>query len=95
MTSNFPIYTIAKELNIDSNRVLLACETLGIEAKGAAKKLNKKEFEKVKLFFETGKNASLEIIDLNKKDTKTNLKSKKIKNDTKIVYFGNRLIRKS
>lgn len=95
MSTSFPIYTIAKELNIDSNRVLLACETLGIEAKGAAKKLNKKEFEKVKLFFETGKNASLEIIDLNKKDTKTNLKSKKIKNDTKIVYFGNRLIRKS
>ena len=95
MSTSFPIFSIAKELNIDSNRVLLACKTLGIVAKGAAKKLNKEELEKVKNYFEKGKNASQEIIDLNKREVKTNLKSRKIKKNTKITYFANRLIRKS
>tara|TARA_B100001029_G_C14837215_1_gene326270 strand:- start:313 stop:600 length:288 start_codon:yes stop_codon:yes gene_type:complete len=95
MSTSFPIFSIAKELNIDSNRVLLACKTLGIVAKGAAKKLNKEELEKVKNYFEKGKNASQEIIDLNKREVKTNLKSRKIKENTKITYFANRLIRKS
>ena len=95
MSTNTPIYSIAKELNIDSNRVILACKSLGINAKGATKKLNKEELEKVKSYFETGKNASHEVIDLNKDKNKKIIKSKKINQKVKTSYFPNRLIRKS
>ena len=95
MSTNTPIYSIAKELNIDSNRVILACKTLGINAKGATKKLNKEELEKLKSYFETGKNVSQEVIDLNKDKNKTKIKSKKINQKIKPNYFPNRLIRKS
>ena len=95
MSTNTPIYSIAKELNIDSNRVILACKSLGINAKGATKKLNKEELEKVKSYFETGKNVSQEVIDLNKDKNKTKIKSKKINQKIKPNYFPNRLIRKS
>ena len=95
MSTNTPIYSIAKELNIDSNRVILACKSLGINAKGATKKLNKEELEKVKSYFETGKNVSQEVIDLNKDKNKTKIKSKKINQKIKLSYFPNRLIRKS
>ena len=88
-----PIFTIAKDLNVDSNRILLACKKLGIYAKGATKRLNKEELEKIKSYFETGKNASDEVINLNKLKTKSS--SKIIVEKTKIKYFVNRLIRKS
>jgi len=39
MSINTPIFTIAKDLNVDSNRVLLACKKLGINAKGSRKKI--------------------------------------------------------
>tara|TARA_B100000161_G_C33255287_1_gene283205 strand:- start:148 stop:429 length:282 start_codon:yes stop_codon:yes gene_type:complete len=93
MTINTPIFTIAKDLNVESNRVLLACKKLGINAKGATKRLNKAELEKIKSYFETGKNASDEIINLNK--VKTKISSRKIVEKVKINYFPNRLIRKS
>ena len=93
MTINTPIYTIAKDLNVESNRVLSACKKLGIEAKGATKRLNKEELEKIKSYFETGKNVSDEVINLNKFKTKSS--SKKIVEKVKIKYFANRLIRKS
>ncbi len=41
MSINTPIFTIAKDLNVESNRILLACKKLGIRAKGATKRLNK------------------------------------------------------
>ena len=53
MASNTPIYSIAKDLNTDSNRILLACKSLGINARGATKRLNEEELEKVKIYFET------------------------------------------
>ena len=59
MSINTPIFTIAKDLNVESNRILLACKKLGINAKGATKRLNKQELEKIKSYFETGKNVSL------------------------------------
>ena len=90
MAVNTPIYDIAKELNIDSNRVILACKSLGINAKGAAKRLNKEELEKVKNYFATGKNASEEIVDINKIYTSKRNKTKK-----ETSYFPNRLIAKS
>ena len=93
MPLNTPIFTIAKELNVESNRILLACKKLGINAKGATKRLNKEELEKIKSYFETGKNVSDEVINLNKIKTKST--SKKIVEKVKIKYFANRLIRKS
>ena len=93
MAINTPIFSIAKDLNVDSNRILLACKKLGINAKGATKRLNEEELEKIKSYFETGKNVSDEVINLNKVKTKTS--SKKILEKAKIKYFANRLIRKS
>ena len=93
MSINTPIFTIARDLNVESNRVLLACKKLGINAKGAAKRLNKDELKKIKSYFETGKNVSDEVINLNKVKDKSS--SRKIVEKVKINYFANRLIRKS
>ncbi len=93
MSINIPIFSIAKDLNVESNRILLACKKLGINAKGAAKRLNEEELEKIKSYFEMGKNVSDEVINLNKVKTKSS--SKKIAEKIKIKYFANRLIRKS
>ncbi len=93
MSINIPIYSIAKDLNVESNRILLACKKLGINAKGPTKRLNENDLEKIKSYFETGKNVSDEVINLNKVKTKSN--SKKIVEKARIKYFANRLIRKS
>jgi len=93
MSINTPIFTIAKDLNIESNRILLACKKLGINAKGATKRLNEEELKKIRSYFETGKNVSDEVINLNKVKTKSS--SKKVVEKVKIKYFANRLIRKS
>ena len=95
MSSNTPIYSIAKELNIDSNRIILACKSIGINAKGATKRLNEKELERVKNYFETGKNVSEEIVEITQKNTSIKSKTNTIKRETKISYFPNRLIAKS
>ena len=93
MSINTPIFSIAKDLNVESNRILLACKKLGINAKGATKRLNEEELKKIKSYFETGKNVSDEVINLNKVKTKSS--SKKIVEKVKVKYFANRLIRKS
>ena len=93
MSINTPIFTIAKDLNVESNRILLACKKLGINAKGATKRLNKEELEKIKSYFETGKNVSDEVINLNKVKTKSS--PRKSVEKVKVKYFTNRLIRKS
>ena len=93
MSISTPIFTIAKDLHVESNRILLACKKLGINAKGATKRLNKEELDKVKSYFETGKNVSDEVVNLNKVKTKNS--SRKIEEKIKIKYFANRLIRKS
>ena len=93
MSINTPIFSIAKDLNVESNRILLACKKLGINAKGATKRLNEEELEKIKSYFKTGKNVSDEVINLNKVKTKSS--SKKTAEKVKIKYFSNRLIRKS
>ena len=92
MSTNTPIFTIAKDLNVESNRILLACKKLGINAKGATKRLNKEELEKIKSYFEKGKNVSDEVINIK---VKAKSSSKKIVEKVKIKYFANRLIRKS
>ena len=93
MSINTPIFSIAKDLNVESNRILLACKKLGINAKGATKRLNKEELEKIKNYFKTGKNVSDEVINLNKVKSKSS--SRKIEEKVKINYFPNRLIRNS
>ena len=95
MATNTPIYSIAKELDIDSNRIILACKKIGIPAKGATKRLNKEELDKIKNYFESGKNVSEEIVEINQKDNSSKNKTLKIKRETKISYFPNRLIAKS
>ena len=96
MAPNKPIYSIAKELNIDSSKVILACKKFGINAKGATKRLNEEELKKIKHYFETGKNVSEEIVEINKKNNATTKsKTSKIKREAKISYFPNRLISKS
>ena len=71
MSTNTPVFTIAKDLNVESNRVLSACKKLGINAKGATKRLNKEELEKIKSYFDSGKNVPDEIVNLNIKKEKT------------------------
>ena len=93
MAFTAPVFAIAKDLNVESNRVLSACKKLGINAKGATKRLNKEELEKIKSYFETGKNVSDEVINLTKVKAKSS--SRKIVEKVKINYFPNRLIRKS
>ena len=95
MSMNTPIFTIAKDLNVESNRILLACKKLGINAKGATKRLNEEEFKKIKSYFETGKNVSDEIVTLNKNKVITKTNARKLEEKVKINYFANRLIRKS
>ena len=95
MSNNTPIFNVAKDLNVESNRILLACKKLGINAKGATKKLNKEELEKIKSYFESGKNAQDEVVNLNKIKIKETRISKKIERKVKLNYFPNRLIRKS
>jgi len=93
MPINTPIFTIAKDLNVESNKILLACKKLGINAKGATKRLNQEELEKIKSYFKYGKNVSDEVININKVKAKSS--SKKIVEKVNIKYFANRLIRKS
>ena len=95
MASNTPIYSLAKELEIDSKRIILACKKIGIPAKGATKRLNQEQYEKVKNYFVTGKNVSEEIVEVNKKVTAKKKKTTEIKRAAKTNYFPNRLIGKS
>ena len=95
MASNTPIYSLAKELEIDSKRILLACKKIGVPAKGATKRLNQEELEKVKNYFITGKNVSEEIVEVNKKINKKKRKTAEITKVAKTNYFPNRLIGKS
>ena len=95
MSINKPIFTIAKDLNVDSNRLLLACKKLGINAKGATKKLNKDELEKIKSYFETGQNVSDEIVNIKTSKNKAKIISRKSEETAKIKFFPNRLIGKS
>ena len=71
MSTNTPIFTIAKDLNVESSKILLACKKLGINARGATKRLTKQELEKIKSYFEMGKNVSDEVINLNKVKAKS------------------------
>tara|TARA_Y100000589_G_scaffold234727_1_gene222131 strand:- start:2940 stop:3230 length:291 start_codon:yes stop_codon:yes gene_type:complete len=90
-----PIYKISKEIGVETNRILIACKTLGISAKASTKRLNSEEIENIINYFNSGRNASSETIDIgNKKSEKVN-KVNSIKKENQYletIYFPNRLI---
>ena len=95
MESSKPIYKISKELGLDTNKIILACKTLGINAKGSTKRLNSEELEKIIDYFSSGKNASTETIEIGNKKSKIENKKNSVKKESKNVensYFPNRLI---
>ena len=95
MESSKPIYKISKELGFDTNKIILACKTLGINAKGSSKRLNSEELEKIIDYFNSGKNVCTETIEIgNKISEKVNKKNtiKKDSQDKENIYFPNRLI---
>tara|TARA_Y100000589_G_C26633259_1_gene418986 strand:- start:99 stop:389 length:291 start_codon:yes stop_codon:yes gene_type:complete len=94
MVDRKPIHLIAKDLGIDTKKVLKACNQIGIYAKGASKRLDQKEEEKIKIYFNNGKDVANEVIDLKisslneaKIEKESSIKSNKNKN------FPNRLIK--
>ncbi len=89
-----PIHVIAKDLGIDAKKVINACNQIGIYAKGASKRLDYREEEKIKYYFNNGKNVANEVIDI-----KINSLNES-KNDNEFInksnnnkYFPNRLIK--
>tara|TARA_Y100001968_G_scaffold332518_2_gene390973 strand:+ start:3318 stop:3617 length:300 start_codon:yes stop_codon:yes gene_type:complete len=98
MPISTPIHKIAKDIGIDTKRVLLACKKLGIYAKGSSKRMNEEESNKIRNYFETGKNVSEEVINIDNNTKEIDKGSKEnqpkvLKNKTsKINYFSNRLI---
>ena len=95
MESSKPIYKISRDLGLDTNKIILACKTLGINAKGSSKRLNSEELERIVNYFNSGKNASTETIEIgNKKSEKENKNSsvKKESQNVENIYFPNRLI---
>ena len=94
MSKKKPIHLIAKDLGIDSKRVIKACNDIGIYAKGASKSLDNKEEEKIKTYFNIGKNVANEVIEIKigSLNETTNNKEFTIKSSNN-KYFPNRLIK--
>ena len=94
MSEKKPIHLISKDLGIDAKKVIKACNEIGIYAKGASKRLDNKEEEKVKTYFNNGKNVANEVIDIKIDSFNETSKKKeftiKSKNNK---YFPNRLIK--
>ena len=94
MVDKKPIHLIAKDLGIDAKRVIKACNEIGIYAKGASKRLDNKEEEKIKIHFIKGRNVANEVVDiktgsLNEKNYEKEFTIK----STNTKYFPNRLIK--
>jgi len=94
MADKKPIHVIAKDLGIDTNKVIKACNQIGIYAKGASKRLDNEEEEKIITYFNNGKNVANEVIDIKISTlNKTKIEKKSpIKSNSK-RYFPNRLIK--
>ena len=94
MSEKKPIHLISKDLGIDAKKVIKACNEIGIYAKGASKRLDNKEEEKIKTYFNNGKNVANEVIDIKIHSLNETSKKKeftiKFKNNK---YFPNRLIK--
>ena len=94
MTGKKPIHEIAKNLGIDSKKVINACNQIGIYTKGASKRLDLLEEEKIINYFNNGKNVANEVIDIkiDALNEKTKQKEFTLKS-TNNKYFPNRLIK--
>ena len=95
MSDKKPIHVIAKDLSIDSKKIIKACNQIGIYAKGASKRLDQKEEERIINYFNNGKNAANEVIDIS--NSSVNVKEVEKKFSVKFTnneYFPNRLIKK-
>tara|TARA_Y100000589_G_scaffold189170_1_gene179068 strand:- start:4258 stop:4554 length:297 start_codon:yes stop_codon:yes gene_type:complete len=95
MADKKPIHSIAKDLGVDSYKVVKACNLIGIYAKGASKRLDIIEEEKIISYFKTGKNVANEVIDIKTKpiqDNQKELDTKTTPISSDRVYFPNRLI---
>ena len=94
MADKKPIHLIAKDLDIDTKKVIKACNQIGIYAKGASKRLDHKEEEKIKTYFKNGNDVANEVVDIEISkayETKSE-KEITIKSFNK-KYFPNRLIK--
>jgi len=94
MSDKKPIHLIAKDLGIDTKKIINACNQIGIYAKGASKRLDHNEEEEIKTYFNNGKNVANEVIDikissLNQKESERKLTFK----SNNYKYFPNRLIK--
>ena len=94
MPDKKPIHLIAKDLGIDTKKVIKACNQIGIYAKGASKRLDLKEEEKIKTYFNNGKNVANEVIDIKTSSLNETTNKRKFSiNSTNSKYFPNRLIK--
>ena len=94
MVDKKPIHLIAKELGIDTKKVIKACNQIGIYAKGASKRLENKEEEKIKAYFKNGKNIANEVIDIEISSlNQTKIEKEFTIKSTNNKYFPNRLIK--
>ena len=94
MSDKKPIHVIAKDLGIQTKKIIEACNQIGIYAKGSSKRLDHEEENKIKTHFINGKNVANEVIDINT----SSLNEKIIKNKFPLKsknnkYFPNRLIK--
>ena len=94
MLEKKPIHLIAKDLGIDTKKVIKACNQIGIYAKGASKRLELKEEERILSYFNNGKNVANEVIDINiSKSNETTNEAKFTIRSSNNKYFPNRLIK--
>ena len=94
MEDSIAIHSLAKNLGLTSKRIILACKTLGINAKASSKKLNKLEKDKIINYFTNGQNVSQETVEIKNIDSKLNKKPNKApkNNKSNVKFFPNRLI---
>ena len=93
MSEKKPIHLISKDLGIDAKKVIKACNEIGIYAKGASKRLDNKEEEKIKTYFNNGKNVANEVIDIKIGSLNKTYEKELTLKSTNNNYFPNRLIK--
>jgi len=94
MSEKKPIHLISKDLGIDARKVIKACNEIGIYAKGASKRLDNEEEEKIKNYFNSGKNVANEVVDIKVDSLNETTKQKECTiNSSNNKYFPNRLIK--
>ena len=94
MADKKPIHLIAKDLGIDTKKVISACNQIGIYAKGASKRLDHKDEKKIMTYFNSGKNVANEVIDIKiSSSNHTKIEKEFTIKSTNNKYFPNRLIK--